>query len=263
MDVEKYGPWVVIAGGSEGLGAAFADQLSDAGLGVVLLGRKPETLEEVAAQLRAKGAPVRTLSVDLSADDVVDRVRAVTDDLDVGLLIYNAGANSYGAEFVEGDLARFQLVMDVNIKGRLALCQHFGKRMKDRGRGGLLLVGSMAGYRGSPWNALYNAAKAFTRVFAEGLWYELKDHGVDVVEYVVGGIRTPAMERRGMKMGPGVSEPADVAREGLAHLADGPVWNSELAGGDATAERQSSFPRSAVVSEAAAALVALGLYPPK
>jgi short-subunit dehydrogenase len=120
----------------------------------------------------------------------------------------------------------------------------------------------MAGYRGSPWTVLYNAAKAFTRIFAEGLWYELKGHGVDVVEFVVGGIRTPAMERRGMKMGPGVSEPADVAREGLAHIGDGPVWNSELAGGVATAERLNTFPRGPVVTEAGESLVAIGLYPP-
>src|SRR4051794_26614085 len=93
--VEKYGPWAVIAGGSEGLGASFADQLTDAGLGVVLLGRKIEPLDEEAARLGAKGAQVRTLSVDLSADDVAARVGAVTDDLDVGLLVYNAGSNSY------------------------------------------------------------------------------------------------------------------------------------------------------------------------
>src|SRR3954468_19912858 len=131
--VQKYGSWAVIAGGSEGLGAAFADQLTDAGLGVVLLGRKVEPLEEEAARLRSNGAQVRTLSVDLSADDLTGRVSSLTDELDVGLLVYNAGSNSYGAEFVEGDLERFQLVLDVNMKGRLALCHHFGKRMKERG----------------------------------------------------------------------------------------------------------------------------------
>jgi len=259
---QKYGPWAVIAGGSEGLGASFADQLTDAGLGVVLLGRKIEPLEEEAQRLRANGAQVRTLSVDLSADDLTTRVRTLTDDLDVGLLVYNAGSNSYGAEFVEGDLQRFQLVLDVNMKGRLALCHHFGKRMKERGRGGLLLVGSMAGYRGSPWNALYNAAKAFTRVFAEGLWWEMKDNGVDVVEFVVGGMKTPAMARRGMDLS-AAAEPADVAREGLDHLTDGPVWVSELAGGVATADHLNTFPRATIVDEAANSLVALGLYPPK
>jgi short-subunit dehydrogenase len=263
MDAAKYGPWALIAGGSEGLGASFAEQLAAEGINLVLTGRKVEPLEETAARAREAGVEVRTVAVDLTAPDALERLRAATDDVEVGLLLYNAGANSYGSELVEGDLDRFDLVIDVNTKARVRLVHHYGKRMKDRGRGGILLVGSTAGYRGSPWNALYNAAKAFSRIFAEGLWYELKDHGVDVVEFVVGGIRTPAMARRGMKFGPEIAEPDDVAREGLAHLADGPVWVSELAGGQATAEHLESFPRSTIIAEAAAGLEALGLYPPR
>lgn len=124
-----------------------------------------------------------------------------------------------------------------------------------------MLVGSMAGYRGSPHTGLYNAVKAFDRIFAESLWYELKPDGVDVVEFVVGGMRTPAMARRGMAFGPEVADPADVAREGLAHIGDGPVWNSELAGGVKTAEELCSFPREPVITEAADSLRRLGLYP--
>jgi len=125
----------------------------------------------------------------------------------------------------------------------------------------MVFVGSMAGFRGSPYNGAYNAAKAFGRIFSEGLWYEMKDFGVDVVEFVVGGMRTPAMARRGMVFGPEVADPADVAREGLAHLADGPVWVSELAGGMPVAEHLNSFPRPPIVTEAADGLRAIGLYP--
>jgi short-subunit dehydrogenase len=263
MDRTQYGPWALIAGGSEGLGASFSEQLAADGFNLVLLGRKVEPLEETAARARKAGVEVRTLSVDLTSPDMLSQVRALTDDVEVGLLVYNAGANSYGSEFVEADLERFNLVIDVNTRARLALCHHYGKKMKDRGRGGILMVGSMAGYRGSPWNALYNAAKAFSRVFSEGLWYELKDHGVHVMEFSVGGIRTPAMARRGMKFGPEIAEPDDVAREGLAHMADGPVWVSELAGGIPTAEHLESYPRAAVIAEAAEALKNLGLYPPR
>ena len=149
----------------------------------------------------------------------------------------------------------------MNSTSRLALVHHFGKLMKDRQRGGIMLVGSYAGYRGSPYNGPYNAVKAFGRVFAEGLWYELQPHHVDVVEFVVGGMRTPAMARKGMKFGPEVADPALVAEEGLAHLGDGPVWNSELAGGDEVAEHLNSFPRGPIVHEAADGLRDLGLYP--
>src|ERR671919_223444 len=203
VDTSRYGPWAIIAGGSEGMGPEFAQQLAADGFDVVLLARKVEPLEETAALVRKTGVEVRTLSVDLTDPDVVDRIRTVTDDIDVGLLIYYAGA---------------------------------------------------------PYTLIYNAAKAFSRVFAEGLWYELRPHGVHVVEYVVGSIKTPAMARRGMRFGPGVSEPADVAREGLEHLADGPVWNSLLAGGVDTADGLSAYPRAPVIEAMAENLRNTGIY---
>ena len=261
VDLERYGSWAVIAGGSEGLGASFAEMLAADGFGLVLLARKAEPLEETAAAARSAGADVRTLAVDLIAPDAIDQIRTVTDDVDVGLLIVNAGANAYGHPFVDGDLQRFRVVADLNTTARLALCHHFGGLMKQRQRGGIMLVGSLSGYGGTPYSSIYNAAKAFSRVFAEGLWYELRPHGVDVVEFVVGGMRTPAMARRGMKFGPQVADPADVAAEGLAHMADGPVWNSELAGGVARAEELNRFPRPPVVEANAQVLRDLGLYP--
>jgi short-subunit dehydrogenase len=261
VDIERYGPWALIAGGSEGLGSSFAERLAADGFNVILLARKPEPLEATAAAVRAAGAEVRTLPLDLTVPDALDQVRAVSDDVEVGLLIVNAGANGYGAPFVDGDLQRFRIVADLNTTSRLALCHHFGGRMKERRRGGIMLVGSLAGYAGTPNSSIYNAAKAFSRVFAEGLWYELRPHGVDVVEFVVGGMRTPAMARRGMKFGPEVSEPDLVAQEGLDHITDGPVWNSELAGGVARAEELSRFPRPPIVEANAQILRDLGLYP--
>lgn len=232
FDATKYGPWAVIAGGSEGVGASFAHQLADAGINVVLIARKPGPLEETAAEVRARGVQALTLSVDLTAPSAIDEIVSSTDGLDVGLLVYNAGANSYGADFVEGDLSKFQTVIDLNITAQLALVHHFGARLRARGSGGLLLVGSMSGYLGGKYLSIYGAVKAFGRVFAESLWLELRDHGVDVLELVLGVTRTPAMERAGMNLGGAmrVSEPDDVAREGLEHLADGPVW---VAGGNA------------------------------
>jgi short-subunit dehydrogenase len=192
---------------------------------------------------------------------MIDRVRAVTDDVEIGLLIINAGANGYGHPFVDGDLQRFRVVVDLNTTSRVILCHHFGGLMKERGHGGIVLVGSLAGYAGTPNSTLYNAAKAFSRVFAEGLWYELEPYNVHVTEFVVGGIRTPAMARRGMAFGPEVSEPGPVAAEGLAHLGAGPVFISELAGGQEVAEHLSSFPREPLIVANADTLRRLGLYP--
>lgn len=234
-DLKRYGPWAVIAGGSEGVGAAFATQLAEAGLNLVLVARKPEPLEQTAALARESGVEVRTLSADLTDPAAVAGIIAATDDIDVGLLIYNAGANSYGSEFVLGDLARFRSVIDLNITAQLALVHHFGARMRAAGRGGLLLVGSMSGFLGGYHQTVYAGVKAFGRLFAESLWLELREHGVDVLELVLGVTRTPAMERAGLNFdvpGMRVGDPADVAREGLEHLPDGPLW---IAGGNADA----------------------------
>src|SRR3954453_19804677 len=101
MDLNKYGPWALVIGGSEGVGAAFARQLAADGFKLVLVARKPGPLEELAAELRGKGAEVRVLSADLSKSDVLDRVRTVTDDIEIGLLVYNAGANNTRGNFIE------------------------------------------------------------------------------------------------------------------------------------------------------------------
>ncbi|WP_067862820.1 SDR family NAD(P)-dependent oxidoreductase [Nocardia shimofusensis] len=234
-DLERYGPWAVIAGGSEGVGAAFATQLAEAGLNLVLIARKPEPLARTAALARESGVEVRTLSADLTDPAAVEAIISATDDLDVGLLIYNAGANSYGSEFVLGDLDRFRSVIDLNITAQLALVHHFGARMRVAGRGGLLLVGSMSGFLGGFHQTVYAGVKAFGRLFAESLWLELREHGVDVLELVLGVTRTPAMERAGLNFdvpGMRVGDPADVAREGLEHLSDGPLW---ITGGNAEA----------------------------
>lgn len=233
LDPATYGPWAVIAGGSEGVGAAFAELLAEAGVNLVLLARKPEPLAETASAVRDKGVEVRTLSVDLTTPSALEEIRGVTDDLDVGLLICNAGANTYGHEFVSGDLERFQKVVDLNITAPLALVRHFGAALKDRRRGGILLVGSMAGFLGASQISVYAGVKAFGRIFAEGLWLEMQPYDVNVLELVLGVTRTPAMARAGLNLdlpGLNVAEPLDVAREGLCALtAGGPV---HIAGGN-------------------------------
>ncbi|WP_040794891.1 SDR family NAD(P)-dependent oxidoreductase [Nocardia higoensis] len=235
IDPKRYGPWAVIAGGSEGVGAAFATQLAEAGLNLVLIARTPEPLERTAAAARESGVEVRTIAADLTDPAAIAEIISATADLEVGLLIYNAGANSYGSEFVVGDLDRFRSVIDLNITAQLALVHHFGARMRAAGHGGLLLVGSMSGFLGGYHQTVYAGVKAFGRLFAESLWLELREHGVDVLELVLGVTRTPAMQRAGLNFdvpGMRVDEPEDVAREGLAHLSDGPLW---IAGGNAEA----------------------------
>jgi short-subunit dehydrogenase len=257
-DLEKYGPWAVIAGGSEGVGAEFARMLAEDGFNLVLLARKAGPLEQTAQKCRELGVQARTLSVDLVEPQAISRVVEVTADLDVGLLIYNAGASTCNEPFLEADLDDFRKVTDLNVTRMLELVQHYGRRMVTRGGGGILLVGSLAGYMGAWRHTVYAGAKAFSRIFAESLWLELRERGVDVLELVLGVTRTPAMERVGLNFdAPGmiVNDPAEVAAEGLAHLADGPVW---VAGGNAArAEANSGPDRPRVVLESHKAIAAL------
>jgi short-subunit dehydrogenase len=238
----------------------MAELLAADGLNLVLIARKVEPLEATAERIRSAGVEVRTCALDLTEPDMLEALDEVTADIEVGLLVFNAGANAYGTRFVDGELDRFQTVVTLNTTARMALCHRFGAAMKERRRGGIVLVGSFATYSGSPFISVYNASKAFSRIFAEGLWCELAPFDVDVVEYVVGGIRTPAMKARGMKFGPETAEPEDIAREGLAHIADGPVFNSELAGGLESAKALSGWPREPIVEAAGENLKRLGLY---
>jgi short-subunit dehydrogenase len=233
MDLGKYGPWALITGGSEGVGAGFARKLAADGFKLVLVARKPEPLEELAAELRAVGTEVRVLSADLSKSDVLDKIRAVTDDIEVGLLVYNAGANNTRGLFVELPEEVTQSVIAINVLGQANLARHYGAAMCKRGRGGIILTGSLGGYMGSSSLVAYTAAKAFSRVFTEALWVECQPLGVDVLHLNIGFTATPAMARLGMDL-THAQPPEDVAQEGLDNIANGPIW---IVGGEANRER--------------------------
>jgi short-subunit dehydrogenase len=224
IDAAKYGPWAVIPGGSEGIGPVLAEELAKVGINSVLIARKPEPLEQVAADIRARyGVEIRTLALDLTAPDMLERVRAVTDDIEVGLLAYNAGASLRTGPFIDWELDDVLQVIKLNVVGQTVLSHHFGRKMAERGRGGIVLMGSLAGVAGSPSVVTYSGAKAYSQIFSEGLWWELKQRGVDVLHVVVGKTDTPAMARLGIDHGDDGDAPSVVAELALAQLADGPV----------------------------------------
>lgn len=251
MSYRRYGPWAVIAGGSEGVGAEFALLLADSGVNLVLVARSPGPLAQTAARCRDRGAEVREVAADLTDPAAVATIAAATDGREVGLLVYNAGANTCDAEFLDAEPAEVGRVLDLNITAMLGLVQHYGGAMRRRRRGAILLVGSMAGYLGAARHSVYGGAKAFGRIFAEGLWLELREHNVDVLHLVLGVTRTPAMQRAGLNFdipGMRVADPAEVAREGLDNLPNGPV---HVAGGNAEdVARRNDPDRAAVVAGA-------------
>lgn len=223
IDVKKYGPWALVTGGSEGVGAEAARMLADDGFNVALVARKIAPLEALKAELEAKGVQVRIKSVDLGKRDALAQVRQITDDIEVGLLFYNAGANSVRGNFVDLPQEVTEHVINLNALGHADFARHYGKLMCDRRRGGMILTGSTGGYLGSPDIATYCAAKAFCRVLSEALWLECEPFNVDVCHLNIGFTATPAMERLGLPV-EFAETPHEVARQGLANIANGPVW---------------------------------------
>ena len=222
---ETYGPWAVVAGASDGTGAAFAEELARRGVNLVLVARRRPLLEDLAERL---GVETRVVDLDLSLDAAAESLAAATADLDVGLFIYNAGADTNNGTLLEQPVDDLLALARRNCTTVLASCHHFGGRLVARGHGGVVLVTSGAAWVGGSHIAAYGATKAFDLVLAEGLWAEWHELGVDVLALVLGATDTPSLRRsletHGGDLGE-LADPAVVATEALDHLADGPTWS--------------------------------------
>ncbi len=219
----RYGPWALVAGASEGLGAEFARQLAARGLDLVLVARRGALLEERAEALRREfGHEVRTRVLDLGGDELPAALHAMAGELEIGLGIYNAALSLIGP-FLERELDDALRALDVNCRGPLVLAHELGRAMAKRGRGGIVLMSSLAGYQGSAWIAAYAATKAFDLVLAEGLWDELRERGVDVLASCAGATRTPNYERTKPRGGVAPMEPPAVVADALAALGRKPT----------------------------------------
>ncbi len=179
---EKYGPWALITGASSGIGAEFAKQLAEKGLNLVLAARREDRLIELAKEIQQNhDIQVKTIQVDLLSDGFIDRIRETTDGLDIGLLVSNAGYRIYVGEYFDNPLKEELDMIDLNIKVPAILTHHFAKDMIARQKGGIIYNASVLGYMGTPYAASYAGSKAYGLVQGEGLWYELKPKGVDVL----------------------------------------------------------------------------------
>jgi uncharacterized protein len=229
----KYGPWALVAGASDGVGAAFAAGLAERGLNVVLLARRQAMLDEVAAGIASRaGVQTRTLAIDLAANDAAAQVVAATADLEVGFLVYCAGADPNFEPFLANPIETAEAMVHRNCVVPMQLCHHFAQPMVDRGRGGIVIFGSGAGLAGGPNMVAYGATKAFDMVFAEALWTELHGKGIDVIGLILGKTNTPALRRLEHARGVLSSEddaPSDavdageVVREAFENLSNGPT----------------------------------------
>lgn len=227
---ERYGSWALITGASQGTGASFAKQLASQGINCILIARREGPLAELKQEItKDYGVECITASVDLTAADAANQVIQATGDREVGLLITNAGADTNGSAFLDTDIANWRKLANLNIMTTMELCHYFGQKMRERQRGGIILVGSGACYGGIGGIAVYAGSKAFDLCFAEALWAELQPHNVDVLNLVLGRTDTPAhrelMERLGVPMPDGLASADEVAALGLERLPHGPIQN--------------------------------------
>jgi short-subunit dehydrogenase len=221
---EKYGPYALVAGGSYGLGGAYAEALAKRGMNIVLVARDKVKLDAVAKRLREQyRIDVKPLPADLEDFEKV-KIHLEKLNVSINLLVYNAAFAPIGLFETksEADLAK---AAAVNVRTPLLLTRYLCKPMIKNGRGGVLLMSSIAGLQGSPKLAAYAATKSFNAVLAEGLWKELKVHGIDVTACVAGAIFTPGYQQaEKTKPAPGAMAANDVAEQALNALGKGPVF---------------------------------------
>jgi short-subunit dehydrogenase len=229
----RYGPWALVAGASEGLGAEFATQLAARGLHLLLIARREELLQTLSTHLQSTYAvEVRTLPCDLAREDLAQVVSAAIAEIEVGLLVYNAAASLIGPYFATALEDHLQEIA-VNCRAPMMLAYLLGLPMLKRGRGGILLMSSLGGAQGSALLANYSATKAYNRLLAEGLWDELRERGIDVLASCPAAVSTPGYLASAPRGSMASMSPRTVVSASLAALGRGPViipgWNYRLA----------------------------------
>jgi short-subunit dehydrogenase len=222
----RYGPWAIIVGASEGLGECAADELAARGLNLILVARNGPRLDAMAAELRNRHAiEARALAVDLTTQGTADRIVGAVADLEVGLLLYTTGAVHNADLFLDQPIALPLRMIQINCTMPVALIHGLAPAMRKRGRGGIVLVGSMGSFVGGPHMAAYSASKAFQVNLMEGLWAELGRDGVDILEAVIGSTDTPGRTRTlGVAFNPALDMTSqEVALEIIENIANGPT----------------------------------------
>jgi uncharacterized protein len=190
----RYGKWALVTGAAQGIGAAYCARLVELGMPVVMLDVQAERLEAQAAKLRAiPGAEVRVMATDPSDAAAVNAALDSVGDLEIGLLVANAGIGAVGRWLEVPQTTKLTQVA-VNCASLVVLTDRLTPSMVERRRGGVIIMASGAAEAGSSFIVTYAATKAFDRVFAEGLWLELSPYNIDVTAVMPGATNTEGFQ---------------------------------------------------------------------
>src|SRR5918996_1705418 len=213
VQIASYGPWAVVTGASSGIGKAFADYLAAAGLNLVLAARSTGKLDALGQALASThGISYRAVTVDLSDPAGAMALVGATDDLDIGLLVSNAGAARPGP-LLDQPLDDLHRRFILNAVTHLDLVHAFASRFVARGRGGIVLTSALGAIQGLPNMAHDSAAKAYVLNLGEALHHELAPAGVDVTVLLPGSVDTPVIDDLGLRSAalPVRPQPAEAA----------------------------------------------------
>lgn len=206
----KYGEWALVTGASSGIGKALAENLADAGLNLVLTARRQSVLETLSANLQANySVDVKIVIADVSTEEGIDHLIKSVKDLNIGLLINNAGFGTSGY-FHKADLQAEVNMLQVNCAALVKLTHHFSQLFIARKKGGIILMSSMVSFQGVPYAAHYAATKAYVQSLGEALALELRPFGVDVLAAAPGPVASEFAERANMQMDMTL-KPTDIA----------------------------------------------------
>ena len=195
LDKKRFGPWALVTGASSGIGKEFARQIAASGINIVLVARREDLLKEVGVEFSKRyGVEHRVVVLDVSREDFIGQLASATDDLDIGLVVSNAGTGNPG-EFLKLDRQMLEETLRLNTMSHLDIAHYFGGKLAERRRGGLILVGAMGAENGIPCMANDGAAKAYVHSLGEALHYEFKPLGVYVTVLAAGVTNTAVLEK--------------------------------------------------------------------
>lgn len=201
MPIDHQGSTALITGASSGLGEEFARQLAARGANLILVARRGDRLEALAAELGAKhGVTVTPLSADLARPDAAAELaaRVAALGLPVHTLVNNAGFGTHN-RFENEEAARIHDEVALNVSAVVELTHAFYPELLRHGRGALVNVASTASFQPVPLMAVYAASKAFVLSFTEALWFEAKGNGLRVLALCPGATTTEFFDVAGEK----------------------------------------------------------------
>jgi short-subunit dehydrogenase len=225
---QRYGPVALVTGASSGIGTAFANALAALGLDLLLVARRIERLDDLAARLmRENGIRARTCQIDLAQPDAATQILDAAALLDVGLVVSNAGFSIKG-DHAANDASVMAEMLMVNCHVPMQLTHGFIPRLRQRGRGGIILTSSVEALMGCPYSAAYSATKALVKSLGEALWAELQPDGIDVLTLCPGATESEAAAKAGFDLSKlsNVMKAEEVVALTLANIRNGPIFFS-------------------------------------